>query len=104
MKAIIQVGSRQYNVSEGDKFDVPHLKNPVGDALDLVKVLAIIDGEKTTIGTPYVAGATVTIKVLGHGKEKKVLVFRYKPKKRVRTLTGHRQQFTTIKIERIVAA
>jgi large subunit ribosomal protein L21 len=104
MPVIIQMGTTQLTVSEGDTVKVPLLKEEVGATVAIDKVLAVIEGEKSTFGAPFVEGAKVEATVLGHGKEKKIVVFHYASKKRRRVKTGHRQNFTSLKIDKIVSA
>ena len=99
-KAIIATGGKQYVVAEGDTVTVEYLK----DADKSVKfdALLVIDGEKVTVGTPLVSGASVTAAVIeADAKAEKVTAIRYKAKKRVHKLHGHRQTQTILKIEKI---
>ena len=100
MYAIIVTGGKQYKVSEGDVIYIEKLDAAEGDAVKFDKVLAI-GGDKTVIGTPVVEGASVDAKVVANGKGKKVIVFKYKPKKGEKTKQGHRQPFTKVQIEKI---
>ena len=102
MYAIIETGGKQYKVSEGDVVFIEKVAGNEGDAVKFDKVLAV-GGEKTAIGTPVVEGATVDAKVLAQGKGKKVIVFKYKPKKGEKCKKGHRQLFTKVQIEKINA-
>ena len=102
MYAIIETGGKQYKVSEGDVVFIEKVAGAEGDAVKFDKVLAI-GGEKTAIGTPVVEGASVDAKVLAQGKGKKVIVFKYKPKKGYSKKQGHRQPFTKVVIEKINA-
>ncbi len=102
MYAIIETGGKQYKVSEGDVVYVEKLVAAEGDAVKFDKVLAV-GGDNTVIGTPVVDGASVDAKVLAQGKGKKVIVFKYKPKKGSKTKQGHRQPFTKVQIEKINA-
>ena len=79
------------------------LPNEVDSAIELDKVIAIENEGQLSIGNPYLAGAKVSATVVEHGKGKKVIVFRYKPKKNIRKKNGHRQPFTALKIEKIMA-
>lgn len=102
MYAIIETGGKQYKVSEGDVIHCDLLGSEVGSDVTFENVvLASKGGESVAVGSPTVGGAVVTGTVVRHGKGKKILVFKYKPKKRVRKLTGHRQQFAAIKITKI---
>ncbi len=102
MYAIIETGGKQLRVSEGDVIKTDLLESEVGKDVTFERVvLASKGGDSVTVGSPLVSGATVTGTVLRHDKEKKILVFKYKPKKRVRKLTGHRQPFAEVKITKI---
>ncbi|MCL1905927.1 MAG: 50S ribosomal protein L21 [Clostridiales bacterium] len=103
MFAIIETGGKQYRVAEGDVIRVELLKAEPESTLEIDKVVAVHDGENLTAGTPYVENAKVSCTVLEHGKAKKVIVFKYKPKKNVRVKNGHRQPFTKLQIEKIMA-
>lgn len=96
MYAVILTGGKQYKVSEGDIITVEKLDANVGDTVEL-EVLMVVDGE--TVKTTDNANAKA--EVLAHGKDKKVVVFKYKPKKNIRKKQGHRQPFTRIKINTI---
>jgi len=102
MYAIIETGGKQYKVSEGDVFTCDLLEAEVGSEVTFDKIiLGSKGGDSVAVGAPTVADASVTGKVLRQGKDKKILVFKYKPKKRVRKLTGHRQRFAQIQITKI---
>jgi len=98
MKAIFITGGKQYYVAEGDVIYVEKLNAEVGSTIDFTEVLAV--GEKT--GTPYVKGAKVTCEVEKHGKQKKIIVFKYRPKKKYRKKQGHRQPYTKLVVKKIV--
>ena len=102
MFAIIETGGKQYKVNEGDIIFVEKLNVEEGSTYTFEKVLAI-GGENTVIGTPVVEGASVEAKVVAQGKAKKVIVFKYKPKKGEKTKQGHRQPYTKVQIEKINA-
>jgi large subunit ribosomal protein L21 len=97
-KAIIATGGHQYVVQEGDTFEVELIK---ADKTVAFEALLVIDGDKTTVGTPVVAGAKVTAEVLGDVRGEKVTAIRYKAKKRVKKVHGHKQHLTQIKITKI---
>ncbi|HEY8462627.1 MAG TPA: 50S ribosomal protein L21 [Bacillota bacterium] len=101
MYAIIECGGKQYRVQEGDLIRVEKLDAEVGTTINIDKVL-MLGGEKTEIGTPFVAGASVVCKVLNHDKNRKILVFHYKAKKNIRSRYGHRQPYTSLLVEGIV--
>ena len=101
--AIIETGGKQYKVTQGQTIDVEHLDVDEGNTIDLERVLFIGDGEKVTVGTPTVDGARVVATSQGGGKGKKVIVFKYKPKVRYSKKTGHRQLYTRLVIDKIIA-
>ena len=102
MYAIIATGGKQYKVAEGDIIKVEKLGAEAGTTYTFDQVLAVSnDGLK--IGNPTVEGATVEASVLGDGKAKKVVVYKYKPKTGYHKKNGHRQQYTKVKIEKINA-
>ena len=102
MYAIVQTGGKQYKVSPGDVIHVEKLDVEEGQAAELSSVLAVTkDDGQVLVGTPFVAGASVKITVLAHGKADKVLVFKYKSKANYRRHHGHRQPFTRVKVDEI---
>lgn len=103
MYAIIQTGGKQYKVQEGDTIFVERLDAEVESSVQFNEVLVVSADEKVTVGKPLVEGASVNGKVLSHGKEKKVIVFKYKAKKDYRKKQGHRQPYTKVVIEKINA-
>ena len=103
MYAIFDACGKQYRVSVGDKIRIEKCPNNEGESLTFDHVLLIGNDDSVKVGTPVVAGASVVAKVLGHGKEDKVIVFKYKRKKNYRRFRGHRQQFTDVLIEGINA-
>ena len=103
MHAIIETGGKQYKVAEGDTLFIEKLPVEAGDNVTFGKVLAILDGDKATFGTPVVEGAKVDASVVKNGKGKKVIVFKYKPKKNYRRKQGHRQPYTKVTIGKIHA-
>lgn len=101
MHAIIETGGKQYKVAEGDTLFIEKLNAEAGEAVTFDKVLAVVDGDKATFGTPVVEGAKVDASVVKNGKGKKVIVFKYKPKKGYRRKQGHRQPYTKVTIGKI---
>jgi len=98
MYAIILSGGKQYKVAKGDTVEVEKLYAGAGEKITL-DALMTVDGDKVNLAGK--TKITVEAQVLGHGKEKKVVVYKYKPKKNVRKKKGHRQPFTAIKITKI---
>ncbi|NLW02008.1 MAG: 50S ribosomal protein L21 [Clostridiaceae bacterium] len=103
MYAVIETGGKQYRVQEGDTLFIEKLSAAEGDQVVFDKVIAVSKDDSLNVGNPTVSGATVTAKVLGHGKGKKIIVFKYKPKKHYRRKQGHRQPYTKVQIEKINA-
>lgn len=103
MYAIIRSGGKQYRVETGATITVERLDAEAGASVELSDVLMIADGDSVTVGSPVIEGAKVMADVVEHGKAKKIIVFKYKPKIRYRKKTGHRQQFTKLNVTSIVA-
>ena len=101
MQAVIVTGGKQYNVKEGDVIYIEKLGVEADQTVTFDQVLAVVDGENSKFGAPVVAGASVEAKVLKNGKAKKVVVFKYRPKKDSKSLRGHRQPYTKVQIEKI---
>jgi len=103
MFAVIKSGGRQYKVSVGQALEVNRLPVEVGEQVHFNEVLLISDANNTMIGSPLVQNATVLATATKQGRGKKLIVFRYKPKKRIRHRRGHRQELTILTIDDIVA-
>ena len=101
MYAVIKTGGKQFKVLEGLTLKVEKLTTEVGKQLSINNVLTLVDGEKVTIGTPLVKGATVDVTVLAHGRGDKVKIFKMNRRKHYRKSQGHRQSFTEIKVDKI---
>ncbi len=101
MYAVIETGGKQYKVAEGDTVFVEKLGLDEGAEVTFEKVAALGKDDGLVIGAPYVDGAKVSAKVIKNGKEKKILVFKYKAKKNYRRRKGHRQPYTKVQIEKI---
>ena len=101
MYAIIESGGKQYKVAEGDVIRCDLVASEAGSDVTFDRVVLAGSGDSITVGTPTVDGASVSGTVLRQAKDKKILVFRYKPKKRVRKLSGHRQPYAEVKITKI---
>lgn len=104
MYAVIATGGKQYRVSEGDILRIEKIGGEVGDPVELDNVLMVADGDDVTLGRPVVGDAKVNASIVEQGKAKKVLVFKYKRRKRFRKMQGHRQPFTAIRIEGIATS
>ena len=101
MYAIIETGGKQYKVAEGDVIKVEKLAVEEGQEYSFDKVLVVAKDSDVTVGAPYVAGAKVSASVLGEGKAKKVIVYKYKSKKGFHKKKGHRQPFTELQIKAV---
>ncbi len=98
MYAVFETGGKQFRAEPGVRLKVPSLDAEPGDTVTFDRVLLTGDGEEVAVGAPVVDGATVTAEVLGHGKAKKVIVFKRKRRKNHRKKQGHRQKFTEIRV------
>ena len=101
MYAIIETGGKQYKVEAGDIVSVEKLGAEVGETVTFDKVMAVSDDNGLKAGTPYLEGTVVTGEVTENGKGKKVVVFKYKPKKDSKSKQGHRQPYTMVEIKSI---
>lgn len=103
MYAVVKTGGKQYRVSPGDSIEVEKLPYEVGEQIELDQVLLVANGSGTKIGRPLVEGATVKATVIRQLKGRKVVVFKFRSSKRYRRKRGHRQQYTRLRIDEIVA-
>lgn len=103
MYAVVVTGGKQYKVEEGNTIFVEKLEAEVGSTVELDKVLAVSKDGEIKVGKPVVEGAKVVAKVVAQDKAKKIIVFKYKPKKGYRKKQGHRQPHTKVLIEKINA-
>ena len=101
MFAIVETGGKQYQVEEGRYLDVELLDGEKDSKVVFDKVVMIVNGKKSKVGQPYVAGASAEGTIVKHDKEKKVIVYKQRPKKGYRKKQGHRQGFTRVMISKI---
>ena len=101
MYAIIKTGGKQYRVSEGDINYVEKLADELPESYTFTEVLAVSKGDELVVGAPVVEGASVEASVVKNGKGKKIMVFKYKPKKNERRRKGHRQPYTKLQVTKI---
>ncbi len=99
--AIIESGGKQYRAVEGGTIEVDRLQVEAGQQLPLEAVLLLADDGQVSVGTPLVKGARVSTTVVDHVKGPKLIVFKYRPKKHYRVKTGHRQQYTRLRVDKI---
>lgn len=102
MYAVIETGGKQYKVEQGDVVFIEKLNVEAGETVTFDKVL-VVGGDDIKVGAPYVDGATVTASVVKNGKDKKIIVYKYKPKKGYHKKQGHRQPYTKVEITAINA-
>ena len=100
MEAIVRADGRQIRLVEGQEFEMSHVAGEPGDTVKL-DVMMVMDGDKVTIGTPLVAGASVTARIAQHGRAPKIRFMKYKNKVRYRRTFGHRQYVTRLVVEAI---
>ncbi|MFN7974874.1 MAG: 50S ribosomal protein L21 [Acidobacteriota bacterium] len=103
MYAVIGTGGKQLRVAVGDVVKVERLVAKPGEAVDFADVLLVSGEAGTTVGTPHVAGATVRGTVLSEGRHRKVKIFKKKRRKQYRRTKGHRQGFSSVRIDEIAA-
>lgn len=103
MYAVIRTGGKQYRVAVGNVVEIEKLEGEVGSTVTLDDVLLVADGDNVQVGQPIVEGASVVAKITGQYRGNKIMVFRYRPKKRIRVRRGHRQSVTRLQIESINA-
>lgn len=101
MYAIVETGGKQYQLEEGRYVDIELLEGEKDSKVVFDKIVMIVNGKKSKVGQPYVAGASVEGKIMLHDKSKKVIVYKQRPKKGYRKKQGHRQGFTRVMISKI---
>jgi large subunit ribosomal protein L21 len=101
--AIVETGGKQYRVTQGQTVDVDNLNAIDGDTVELNKILVVGDDKNAIIGKPHVEGAKIIATSMGTVRDKKIIVYKYKPKVRYHKKTGHHQLFTRLTIEKIEA-
>ena len=103
MYAIVESGGKQYRLEVGQTVDVERLDAEVDETVELDRVLVVADGEQLQVGTPVLDTARVAATVVEHGRGRKVVIFKYRPKQRYRVKNGHRQEYTRLRIDAIQA-
>jgi large subunit ribosomal protein L21 len=104
MYAIVRDRGMQYRVEQGQTLQIDRLEQEPGTEIEFDEVLLVRNDETVQVGTPLVTGAKVRARVMGMFKGKKIIVFRYRRKKRYRRRTGHRQQYTRVQIQEILVS
>lgn len=103
MYAVIQTGGKQYRVQPGDTVMIEKLDGDLGDQVEFKEILLLSGNESVKIGRPLVEGAKVTGEIVEQGRGKKLVVFKFRRRKNYRRRNGHRQDFTAVKINQVVA-
>ena len=103
MYAVVRTGGKQYRLGVGDSVKVEKLSDEVGNIVELSQILMVSDGGEVKVGAPLVTGASVKAEIVGHGRNKKIRVFKMKRRKKYRRTQGHRQAFTQLKVTEINA-
>lgn len=103
MYAVIETGGTQFRVEEGALVKVPLMDGATGDTVMIDKVLLVSNDKEPRVGKPYLDNASVEAELVGHGKDEKVLIYKYKRRTKYRRTNGHRQQYTELKITKINA-
>jgi len=98
MYAVFETGGKQYRAQEGDVLKVEKIGADEGASVDFDKVLLVSDGDDIKIGTPYVSGGVVTATITAHGRGKKIKIVKFRRRKHSQKITGHRQDYTELKI------
>jgi len=101
MHAVIKTGGKQYRVKEGDVLKVEQLSCDIGQIINIEDILMITNDDKTTLGTPFIAGASVKAEILAQGRHKKIKIIKFRRRKHHMKTMGHRQNYTEIKITAI---
>jgi large subunit ribosomal protein L21 len=103
MYAVVKTGGKQYRVSPGDTIEVEKLPHEVGASIELDQVLLVVNGSGTKVGRPLIEGAKVKATVTRQARGRKVIIFKYRSSKRYRRKRGHRQDYTHLRVDEIVA-
>lgn len=101
MYAVININDKQYVVRNEEVLKVNRVKFADGESFDVNKVIAVSDGKELKLGTPYVEGVSVTLKVIENKRDKKIIVFKKKKRKRYEVRNGHKQPISVLKVEAI---
>ena len=103
MYAVIETGGKQYRVEPGDTVVVEKLPGAAGDAVEFEQVLLLSDDQNVAVGRPLVEGAKVTGRIVEQGRDDKIIVYKFKRRKNYRRKNGHRQSYTTVRIDEVVS-
>jgi len=101
MYALIEFAGKQFKVEEGSSIKVPYVNGKVGSKVNFEKIIYIDDGKNKTVGTPIVAGAKIDGKIVSHGRERKVVVFKFKRRKGYQKKNTHRQEYSILEVGKV---
>jgi len=101
MYALIEFAGKQYKVEEGSSIKVPYVNGKVGSKVTIDKILYMDDGKNKTVGTPLVDGVNIAVEIESHGRERKVVVFKFKRRKGYQKKNTHRQEYTILKVGKL---
>ena len=104
MYALVEIKGKQYRAEKGGVLKIDRVTQVKGESIDFSTVLLLRGDDSVQVGTPYVEGASVKATVTDHGRDKKIVVFKYKRRKSYRRKRGHRQQYTIVTVDEIVGA
>jgi large subunit ribosomal protein L21 len=104
MYALVEINGKQYKIAKGSELKVDKLDRQEGDTIEFDSVLMVRDEDTVKLGSPYVNGVTVNATLKEHGKDKKIIVYKFKKRKRYRRTKGHRQQYSIVHIDDIAGA
>ena len=101
MYALIEFAGKQFKVEEGSSIKVPYVDGKVGSKVTFDKIIYVDDGKNKTVGTPIVAGAKIDGEIVSHGRERKVVVFKFKRRKGYQKKNTHRQEYSILKVGKV---
>ena len=103
MYALVEFAGKQFKVEEGAQIKVPLVTEKVGGKVNIDKVLYFDDGKNKVVGTPFIDGMSIDAKVEEHGRDRKIVVFKFKRRKGYQRKNGHRQQYSVLSVGKLVA-
>ena len=103
MYALVEIAGKQFKLEENSQVKIPYNNNKVGDKINFDKVLYLDNGSKKEIGNPYLSNFSINAKVVSHGKDSKVIVFKLKRRKGYQKKSGHKQPYTVVEIGKLAA-
>ena len=101
MYALVEISGKQFKVEEGSRLKVPYISNKVGEKVLIDKILYLDNGKDKIVGMPHINGISFNAKIVEHGKEEKVIVFKFKRRKGYQRKNGHRQLFSLIEVGKL---